>query len=215
MAKCQKCGSSIEGDFGFVSCPSCGEVNILDDVNNGSKSQPDLQIETSTQNKGRKSPPEESPVPFTEQEFAEVTPVPEPTPEPLAEVVSPEESQRPEVPAFAENVEAVLPTLEAPLAMDPMQEIADFGNSPESAADEGLLHYDIHIGGIDSKEQRDFLKMVMEDKKFNWNASDLLKGISQGILIIKNVNAVKASVLIRNLKGQHFAITWKQHAIME
>lgn len=39
LFKCQKCESDLNGDFGMVACPTCGEINFLDDAPAGDLSR--------------------------------------------------------------------------------------------------------------------------------------------------------------------------------
>jgi hypothetical protein len=96
-----------------------------------------------------------------------------------------------------------------------MDDVADFGNSEISQAREGLFYFDINIRGVDTPEIRHALREALTDKRFLWNVEEVMKDISKGNLIIKQVNPVKSVILINRIKSLPIEIEWKQYAITQ
>ena len=104
------------------------------------------------------------------------------------------------------------PTFDNP--EDPLG-LNEYANSDLSMARDGLLIYKVSIRGIDSKEIRQSIREVIQDSRFGWNADQLMSQITRGELVIENLSAVKASVLVGRLKRLSLNIDWKQNAITQ
>lgn len=50
MSICAKCSSHLEGDFGVITCPGCGEINFLDEAPSPEKNDWQLGPDTTHQN---------------------------------------------------------------------------------------------------------------------------------------------------------------------
>ena len=88
--------------------------------------------------------------------------------------------------------------------------IADFGN-----ADLGQVafNYTILISGIDTGAIRSQIQEAITDAKFGWNAGQLMAQIKGGVLTIRSVNPVKASILIQRVKYLPVKISWRQDVL--
>lgn len=229
MAQCPVCQSEIEiqsQHFGTLfTCPKCSAVFFVD-----WGGQPEAVSENT---------PVYSEVPEEEAPAAnhfggeplnfEATPY-EQEPIPHEEIPS-EESP---VETVYENVseEAELPPEEGPPSYDfsqplggeiapqpmsplgvegnPIEDIASFGNADLGQA---AFNYTITISGIDSGSIRAQIQEALTDSKFGWNTIQIMAQIKGGVLTIKSVNAVKASILIQRVKYLPVKISWRQDVL--
>jgi hypothetical protein len=76
----------------------------------------------------------------------------------------------------------------------------------------GQLLYEIQIEGIDGSKLRNELYEELKDARWGWVAIELMGAIKMGCLVIKDVSAVKASLLINRLKALPLEIKWKQNS---
>lgn len=83
--------------------------------------------------------------------------------------------------------------------------------SNESPETIGQLLYDIEINGIDGSKLRNELYEELKDPRWGWLAIELMGKIKMGQLILKDVNAVKTSLLVNRLKALPLEIKWKQN----
>ncbi len=94
-----------------------------------------------------------------------------------------------------------------------LADIAEYGNSPESQAREGLLRFNICLTNIDTSDVRKSVREVLEDPRFLFDVEAILHSIRDGEVKISDVTPVKAAVLIQRLRGLPVGITWEQYAI--
>jgi hypothetical protein len=83
--------------------------------------------------------------------------------------------------------------------------------SNENSETIGQLLYDIEINGIDGSKLRNELYEELKDPRWGWLAIELMGTIKMGQLILKDINAVKASLLVNRLKALPLEIKWKQN----
>ena len=96
-----------------------------------------------------------------------------------------------------------------------LSDLKDFANSEESSAREGEFFYDVTVSEIDSEELRLAFQEAITDSKFRLDVSAIMSSIKEGIVTIRHINPVKASVLIQRIKIYSFKINWKQSSIYE
>jgi hypothetical protein len=212
---CPRCSFEIKGDFGMVSCPSCGEMVLLDDgddmiISHGSK-DPEL-------------PEIPRYIPNNEETIPPVRPPPPPAPigndnvneldlssDDIDYVLSSDQQE-----AKSEHPRQALGQWEAQDPNKPgLDEIAKFGNSEISQASDGLLMFNVFVDGIDTNELRASVRQILADKRFLWDADKLISSIRNGNLRINKVSSIKASLLVRRLKNLDVRIQWEQYAIMQ
>lgn len=80
----------------------------------------------------------------------------------------------------------------------------------EAASAMGHLLYDIEIEGIDGSKLRNELYEELKDPRWGWIAIELMGTVNNGRLVLNDVNAVKASLLVNRLKALPLEIKWKQ-----
>lgn len=195
MAICPICQSEIEiapSHYGSLySCPRCNGVFFVD-----WSGQPEVE--------GFQAPPSEE--------------------------ASPGEGSLPEAPFSSSSEEDLPPPMDfalPPLSMDPSQgldplepssiadsadlsDIVDFGNAEASLS---ALNYTLVLKGIDSAALRKQIEEVLSDAKFGWNAAQLMSQMKDGVLTIRSLNPVKASILIQRVKYLPVHVSWRQDVL--
>ena len=113
---------------------------------------------------------------------------------------------------FSQPMGATTPQPMTPLEPEsnPLSDIADFGNADLS---QSALNYTITISGIDSGALRTQIQEAITDSKFGWNVIQIMAQIKGGVLTIRSVNAVKASILIQRVKYLPVKISWRQDVL--
>ncbi len=90
-----------------------------------------------------------------------------------------------------------------------------YANSEFSQAKDGLLLVRLYISGLDSKEVRQSLREAITDRRFAWEADDLLRKIKHGDLVLDNLSPVKATILINRIKCLPLKIRWEQYVVTQ
>lgn len=146
------------------------------------------------------APYEQEPVPHEEIPVEESTPVYESAPAEEANY------------DFSQPLGATTPQPMTPLEPEsnPLSDIADFGNAD---LNQSALNYTITISGIDSGALRTQIQEAITDSKFGWNVIQIMAQIKGGVLTIRSVNAVKASILIQRVKYLPVKISWRQDVL--
>lgn len=75
----------------------------------------------------------------------------------------------------------------------------------------GGLSYSVTIRNIDTKEIRKQLIEALDDARFQWDPREVLKTVKAGTLELKNLNPVKASVVVQRMKDLSVKVSWEQH----
>ena len=112
--------------------------------------------------------------------------------------------------------ESVEPLVEEPPAekvSTDFSDISEYGNSSISGAVEGFLRFNVYISGIDSSEILQFIRESLLDKQFMWDVDELIGSIQNGKLELRDISAVKASIVVNRLKSMSVQIHWEQYAI--
>ena len=109
----------------------------------------------------------------------------------------------------------------APVAMDsapPFEpafsnvasEILNFGNSETQIS---ALNYDLQIAGLDTRDDLLAFKEVIEDSRFGWEPSDVMRQIKNGEVLLQKLNPVQAYVLAKRLHFLDLEMKWKQNVL--
>jgi hypothetical protein len=200
LANCPVCQSEIEitsQHYGTLfTCPKCSAVFFVDWSGQPEVSGDDVNGELSSEMSNE--------IVAEEPVYVEPTSEDTPTPE---EIASNYDFSEPL--AGIENLNQE--TIESGM-MDTadLADIADFGN-----ADLGQVafNYTLTISGIDSGAIRAQIEDIIKDSKFGWNVIQLMAQINGGVLIIRSVNAVKASMLMQRVKYLPVKISWRQNVL--
>ncbi len=104
------------------------------------------------------------------------------------------------------------PVLIRPISLT--DEVEDYGNSVESSGKEGLFMVQVTISGVDTPELRQSLEQALTDKKIGWDTSEIMRSMRQGKLVLPEINAAKASVVINRLKSLPIELKWAQRSLI-
>ena len=89
-------------------------------------------------------------------------------------------------------------------------DVEQYGNA-QASSEKGFLRYDLSISGLDSNEIEKQVLDILEDPRFNWDANEVLRSQKEGVLVIKNLNPIKAMCLVSDLSFLSVEISWKQY----
>jgi hypothetical protein len=95
---------------------------------------------------------------------------------------------------------------ETPSAL--FQDVVDFGNVDQPANGHGALVYDLKIQGVDTLEIREEVSLCLTDSRLQLDVTSLMKQIEKGVLQIKQINPVKASVILTRMRHLPLKISW-------
>lgn len=89
-------------------------------------------------------------------------------------------------------------------------DISHFGNSETQISS---LNYDLRIIGLDTREDLLAFKEQIEDARFAWDVSDLMKQIKNGELLLPRLSPVQAYILAKRLHFLDVEMKWKQNVL--
>lgn len=89
-------------------------------------------------------------------------------------------------------------------------DISNFGNSETQITS---LNYDLKISGLDTREDLLAFKEMIEDSRFAWDVSDIMKQIKGGSLFLPRLNPVQAYILAKRLHFLDLEMKWKQNVL--
>lgn len=216
MARCPECQTEQSADFGMTTCTQCSAVFMVG-----------IDGEVAS----AEAPSEDEPAYPSDEAFAEPA-VEEPTYQPSIESSDEATTLQPyEPPAddaveeFAEPVEDVaedeveysenfLDNLSekkttTPSAEDPL-DIQRFDESAASQMDDGEYVYEVIITGIDSADLKKEIIMALSEKRFSLIVSELQNEIQKGELIVRNLNPVRAMLIVLRLQSLDVIVEWRQ-----
>lgn len=188
MAVCPVCQSEIEiisqHHGTLFTCPSCSGVFFID-----WSGQPEVQV----------SPSPHFETPTTSEPELPI----------MEEAVTLEEA--PSVEEAPSDYDFSQPLDVSEVAESSgFSEIADFGNADLTQA---AFNYSLTISGIDSGTLRSQVQEALSDSKFGWNVVELMAQIKGGVLTIRSMNAVKASILMQRVKYLPVKVSWRQDVL--
>lgn len=101
--------------------------------------------------------------------------------------------------------------LDTPDVEQDFSDVEEYGNA-QATSEKGFLRYDLHISGLDSNEIEQRVLAILEDPRFNWDAKEVLQMQKEGVLVIKNLNPIKAMCLVSELSFLSvLELSWKQY----
>jgi hypothetical protein len=198
MANCPKCGADLNADFGMVTCGNCRSISVIDFDGNVQLDALDVAGPPMGLSTNLAPTSDFDPVPSDGFNGFDANPIQE-----SSQPVEPEAASF----AFAEASQET--------ASEDLSDIADFGNSQESSGKDGLFIFDVFISGIDTKELRESVRESLDDARFVWDVNEVMGTIDQGALELRQLNPVKATILVNRLKGLPLEIHWKQNSITQ
>ncbi len=226
MSQCPYCQSEISDDFGLVTCKSCGQSIMISIDGHIQKIDPsgvdpgDAQDLSSGEVGGEEFEEDYPSEPLPEQPLG---PDSEVQALELAQDSYEEEAVLPEIPSHVDPA----PFEEDPLggdlkeAVPPPETDASFGdvvsfaNSDSNQWTEGNIKYKVIISGVDSAELKLELKLILSEPRFMWDHFALMSSIKAGELILNDISAVKASVLVKRLRPLSVGVRWEQYVLQQ
>ncbi len=233
MANCPKCSTVIRADFGMTNCPKCNSVVFVDMDGQGViyEADPVLPPEPLDSIPVVELPLEESvaelhqDVVFEElnSDLSEINSPPPPEfSQPLEEfppeeevVVAPPENFNVDLYDDPPPPPPVAPPVSFESAAGDLSEIQEFANSEVASDTNGHFRYALEIENIDSAALRQQIVSALSDRRFMWDVGELQRSIKAGKLVIDNINAVKAAILVGRIKMLPIRISWRQYAVTE
>ena len=200
MSHCPNCQNPIKEDFGLITCIGCGSMLLVELDGSVGIYEEAQESQTEEEDWEAQNPQEEA-----LEEWSDPEPKKESWPE-----------ETPEAPNEWSQTEAMEPQVEVPPPIQTssdLSEISAYGNSDISGASDGMLRFNICIGGIDNPEISSFIRDVLLDEKLMWEVDELMAKIQEGTLELKGVSPVKASIVVSRLKTLPLEIRWEQYAI--
>jgi hypothetical protein len=223
MAACPVCQSEIEitsQHYGTLyTCPSCSAVFFVDwgGQPEGAPEQP----ETLEPVVGEAfSPPVPEPTTFEEyqeqptststQDYSYQTP--EETPAEVLEESSeiPYDFSQPISEMHNFSADPTEPIADRAERGSLLSDITNFANADVTQA---AFNYTLTISGIDSAAVYQQVKEALTDSKFGWNIIQVMTQIKDGVLTIRSVNAVKASIIVQRIKYLPVKVSWRQDVL--
>lgn len=129
-----------------------------------------------------------------------------------------QEQEEQNVNPASEELEVEEEEAEALETQDVKQDFSDveeYGNA-QATSEKGFLRYDLHISGLDSSEIEQHVLAILEDPRFKWDAKEILQMQKEGILVIENLNPIKAMCLVSELSFLPvLELSWKQYMAVD
>lgn len=94
-------------------------------------------------------------------------------------------------------------------AKDPLG-VQRFDRAEASQLVDGPYYYDLFINGLDTSEIKDEVLQALTDKRFQWTAEEIKRKLRNGRLIFKDLNPVKAVLIVIKLQHIDVEIEWIQ-----
>ena len=88
--------------------------------------------------------------------------------------------------------------------------VTQFDKSAASQLVDGQYYYDLIISGLDTADIKRELLKALDDKRFLWSLDELKGKLRGGQLVLKNLNPVKAVMLVIKLQHMDVDIRWEQ-----
>lgn len=203
MRHCPVCNNSLDASFGMVQCGHCQSVLFIDFSgniivgDNDSVEQADIELEKSQyiELDAKGSSPEESYI----AEAAVDDSVESPVSEPEESLLEEEAFSFP--PADFGTVE---PSIQPEVGL-----ASGLDASPKEFISEDKIFYQISIHGIDTSSLRRRVLEFTTDSRLGLVGKEIAGEINEGVLRIRGLNPVKASVIMNALKEFPLIIEWE------
>ncbi len=218
MARCPECQTEQNADFGMTTCPQCSAVFMVG-IDGEVESVEPAPIEDHIQNEsgatvveafeasGNAASDDEATNHAEEQNEAEAAYSAETDEADKINVSKTEYSEN-----FLDNLSdnpQVATESELESSADPLG-IQRFDQSAASQMRDGEYLYEVVITGIDSADLKREVLMALSEKRFSLIISELQKEIQKGELIVRNLNPVRAMLIVLRLQSLDITIEWRQ-----
>lgn len=232
MAACPVCHSEIEitsqHHGTLYTCPSCNAVFFIDwsgqpegapqediaapefNANDVYNESPDLGFESPIENPMSVEPLTADPMMGEVPAYSSETQDQESQQEEVLQDAEPVDSDYDFSQPLGEPMVSPMQTSVEPSLSSGLSDIADFGNADLGPS---TFTYTLTISGIDSGTVRTQVQEALSDSKFAWNVTQVMAQIKGGVLTIKSVNPVKASILMQRVKYLPVKVSWRQDVL--
>lgn len=202
MVSCPICSTQNEGDFGLINCTSCGSPFFIQ-IDGTTEAADVPRVNTAvTRNTIPAHVISDDVSDSILEDFSQVNRE--------SDFQNPDQNE----PVAAQSHAGASATLSPPHSPgQSMQDLADFGNSEGSVAREGAYRFNLTVMGIDSAEIKVEVKDALSDGRFLWDIEAMFNEMADGVLVIKDLSAVKSALVVQRLKILPVDIKWEQHAI--
>lgn len=116
---------------------------------------------------------------------------------------------------FFEDEQENVPVYNAEPVSSDMNDVVDFANSDQSQGRDGGLQYTLKLSGIDTMDLRYAIKEALTDKRFIWDLEAMMRGIQDGVLLIEQISAIKAYIVVSRVAHLPIGISWTQQALSQ
>lgn len=238
MAQCPSCATEVAGDFGMATCPQCSLVFMIG-IDGTTSAPEEAEVFASDESLYSANPSEDAQAEETDQEStyqesdygssSSFTEYPATGEDPAVvrefeEAISGEEASDSAVDAEPEQEleynDNFLSGMDNDLSVeDPDATVVDvkdplgvqrFDQGRASQLVDGPYYYDVTIDGLDTAEIKDEVMAALKDPRFQWTAEDIKKNFRQGKLVFKNLNPIKAVLMVIKLQHVDVDISWVQ-----
>lgn len=217
MSQCPVCTHEIQDSFGLVECPSCHKI-LFADFDGTLKVHEEGEVAVSTEDG---IPTYELKEELTHSagfnnEWNLVSETPAPPLDTLDPVIEAEGFTATEN-EVAESEMLDSKTPEKPKAVPKakvkeesgiIDSINNFANSDASNLKQGILIYNLTISNIDTEELKDEILDILSENKLNIDIKRL--SFALPTLELKDLNPVKASVIVSKIKHLPVNVEWAQ-----
>jgi hypothetical protein len=93
-------------------------------------------------------------------------------------------------------------------------DVEEYGNA-QATSQKGFLRYDLCVVGVDSTDIEKQVLSVLEDPFFKLEARKIVQSQKDGVLVIKNLNPIKAMCLVSQLSFLSVELSWEQYMALD
>lgn len=111
---------------------------------------------------------------------------------------------------LTDSLQPVEPEVIAEDGIDDPIGINRFDAHEASQLTDGPYYYDLTISGLDTGQIKDEVMKALSDKRFQWSNEDIRRRLRNGALVFKNLNPVKAVLVVIKLQHIDVDIEWVQ-----
>ena len=224
MNACPYCDHSIQVDFGITTCDACGVALFIDMEGNikanedSPESGEELEGSKEYQEEDKEEYQEEHPL---ESQDAQGDQEDQGDQDSQQELSDAEDLSGTEESSDAEDLSGTEESSDAEESNDnesssnyeDFSDVKEFGNSSQSQAGEGACVYSVTVKGIDTKDLSSSVFDALTDSRLGLDISP--ESVKEGVLYLKGLNPVQASVIVNRLKSIAVEINWVQYSLMD
>lgn len=216
MAQCPECLQEQNVDFGMATCTQCGTVFMVEidgSVSLPAEVGPTVEEEI-FEHQDSVAALEQEEIPDVPMSMEESSPAESPF-----EAIENHEELSAEEPVDGAMDNDIFstdaPVAEAPVfdeSIDPRDPLGlqKFEESGGTELSLGEFLYEVTVSGVDSQDLRKEVQIALADKRFGFSQEDLRQSLMGGVLTLKNLNPVRAMLVVLKLQTMDLQIEWHQ-----